>query len=160
MAARGERYKAIQEGRKTYFTGLPCPRGHVSQRHVYLGCLECRPGFDKKSRLRTRTENPEKLMFWEASRRARKSGLPFDIQVSDIVIPDVCPLLGIKIEIGAVGNPVDGSPSLDRIECSKGYVVGNVWVISHRANTLKSNATLEELQMLTANLAAKVAQTN
>jgi hypothetical protein len=99
-------------------------------------------------------------MLWDAKRRAKKAGLPFDIQFDDIVIPDVCPLLGIKIERGAVGQPVNGSPSLDRIECSKGYVAGNVWVISHRANTLKSNATIEELLMLSANLAGKMAQTN
>jgi hypothetical protein len=37
------------------------------------------------------------------------------------------------------------SPSLDQLIARNGYVRGNVWVISHRANTLKSNATSEEL---------------
>jgi hypothetical protein len=44
------------------------------------------------------------------------------------------------------------SPSLDRIDNTKGYVPGNVWVISWRANDLKRNATLEELKLLVAAL--------
>jgi len=46
----------------------------------------------------------------------------------------------------AEGKVSDNSYSLDRIDPSKGYVKGNVEVISHRANTLKSNATIEELE--------------
>jgi len=34
---------------------------------------------------------------------------------------------------------------------SKGYVKGNVWVISHRANTMKSNADLDEMIMFVEN---------
>jgi hypothetical protein len=44
------------------------------------------------------------------------------------------------------------SPTLDRIDNSKGYIVGNVWVISMRANRLKSDATVDELMMLATNL--------
>jgi len=44
---------------------------------------------------------------------------------------------------------VPNSPSLDRIDPTKGYVKGNVWIISHKANTFKSYATHEELKILT-----------
>jgi hypothetical protein len=64
------------------------------------------------------------------------------ITKEDIVIPDTCPLLGTPME----------SPSLDRIDSTKGYVKGNVWVISNRANTLKNDATLTELKTLVENL--------
>jgi hypothetical protein len=47
---------------------------------------------------------------------------------------------------------LDNSYSLDRIDSNKGYVKGNVWVISRRANVIKNNATLEELELLTNNL--------
>ena len=40
------------------------------------------------------------------------------------------------------------SPSLDQIVPGLGYVKGNVQVISHRANTLKSDGTLEEFKKL------------
>lgn len=78
--------------------------------------------------------------------------LDFNIDMLDIVIPDMCPLLGIPLLRASVGRKVHGSPSLDRIDPSKGYIKGNVWVISTRANTLKNNATLEELATLVDNL--------
>lgn len=45
----------------------------------------------------------------------------------------------------ADGRQEDGSPSLDRLDCRKGYVRGNVEVISWKANRIKSNATVMEL---------------
>lgn len=42
------------------------------------------------------------------------------------------------------------------IDSSKGYIKGNVWVVSKRANTIKNNATLEELELLVANLRNKI----
>ncbi len=44
------------------------------------------------------------------------------------------------------------SPSLDRIDSTKGYTKGNIWVISNRANTLKNDATLSELKLLVERL--------
>lgn len=89
-------------------------------------------------------------MHAAAKSRAKARGLPFDIETEDIVVPDFCPILGIalqsKIGMGPSGIGANASsPSLDRIDNSKGYVKGNVMVISMRANNLKSNATLEEI---------------
>ena len=39
------------------------------------------------------------------------------------------------------------SPALDRIDNTKGYIRGNVWVISHRANQMKVDANIEELKL-------------
>lgn len=44
----------------------------------------------------------------------------------------------------------DGSPSLDRVDNTRGYVPGNVLVISWKANQIKSNATLAELESIVA----------
>lgn len=82
-------------------------------------------------------------MIADARKRAKKKNLPFDISIEDIYVPDVCPVLGITLEIGR--DDLDTSPSLDRLDPAKGYVKGNVNVISYRANTLKNNATSEEL---------------
>lgn len=91
---------------------------------------------------------PELRMFNGAKHRAKKRNLEFNIEVSDINIPEVCPILGTKIEHGKLGN--DTGPSLDRIDNALGYVKGNVWVVSRRANRIKSDATLDELEKIVA----------
>ena len=53
-------------------------------------------------------------------------------------------------------NKSDNSYSLDRIDSNKGYIKGNVWIISNRANTIKNNASLEELELLMSNLKKKL----
>jgi len=94
-------------------------------------------------------------MLEQAYHRALKGGLDFTITEKDIVIPEICPLLGIPLA-PCRGKHGDGSPSLDRIDSDRGYTPDNVWVISHRANRIKYDATLEELTMLTQNLNRKV----
>jgi hypothetical protein len=84
-----------------------------------------------------------------AKRRARKMNLPFDLKIDDIKIPDVCPALGIPIYPGD-GTTHDGSPSLDRIIPELGYIKGNVVVISHKANRIKSNGSLSDLEAVVA----------
>jgi hypothetical protein len=79
-----------------------------------------------------------------AKYRSAKTSQPFDLTVDDIVIPEVCPVLGIPLVSGGGGFSPD-SPSVDKIDPKKGYVKGNICVISWRANKLKSDATLEEL---------------
>lgn len=99
-----------------------------------------------QTRHRFETNNPEKLMLKAARQRARKKNLPFNITLEDIIIPTTCPVLGmtLKFNKGSKSGGRPDSPSLDRIKPELGYVKGNVRVISHRANHLKSNATLEE----------------
>lgn len=97
---------------------------------------------------------PREERMWRSAReRARRAGLEFTIGVADIVIPETCPLLGTSIEpaIGRRGAHAN-SPSLDRIDPARGYVPGNVWVISYRANAIKQDATPEELEAIAVNL--------
>jgi hypothetical protein len=82
-----------------------------------------------------------------AAWRAKARGLVFTLKLSDILIPEFCPLLGIKIDVNAPRNS-PYLPSLDRKDSSQGYTPSNVWVISYRANNLKNNATLSELKQL------------
>lgn len=90
---------------------------------------------------------PEKRMFNAARVTARKQNLPFNIKLEDIVIPEVCPVFGIPLEVTA-GPRTNNTPSLDKIIPELGYVKGNIRVISFRANRLKSDASLEEIQKL------------
>ena len=67
------------------------------------------------------------------------------------VVVDTCPLLGLPLTY-ATGKLQDTSPTLDRKLCELGYTKDNIAVISHRANRLKSDSTIEELQTLLNNL--------
>lgn len=92
------------------------------------------------------TQSPEQKMIQRARNRARKNGLECTITVKDIVIPKTCPVLGIELVVhsgSSGGRP--NSPALDRIDNSKGYVPGNIQVISHRANQMKADANTQEL---------------
>lgn len=85
-----------------------------------------------------------KMLHRSARNRAKYKGLDFTITKEDVVIPDVCPILGIPLSI-AEGTMQPYSPSLDRKDNSKGYTPDNVWVISSLANTMKSSASIEQL---------------
>lgn len=66
-------------------------------------------------------------------------------------LPQYCPVFGIKLNYqGNKGQKgfVDDSPSIDKIDPKKGYVKGNVQIISWRANRIKSDATIQELETL------------
>lgn len=88
--------------------------------------------------------NPAWIMYHNARRRARELNIPFDIKFTDIIIPEYCPVLGFKLTT----DNRETNPSLDRILPELGYVVGNIQVISMRANRLKNDATIEELEKL------------
>lgn len=93
-------------------------------------------------------------MLVGARQRAAAAGVPFAITKNDIVIPRFCPVFGVKLEKGTKGNNPN-APSLDRVIPSLGYVIGNIIVISQRANVLKRDATLTELNRLVAWLNAR-----
>jgi hypothetical protein len=88
-------------------------------------------------------------MFLSAKKRAKRDGLEFTITKDDIKIPEHCPILGCKLEKN-IGRVKYNSPSLDRVDTLKGYVPGNVQVISTKANTHKGDLSLEEARRLVA----------
>ena len=96
---------------------------------------------------RAKTKDPRKVMLDRVKKRVVEKGMDLDITHEDIRIPSHCPILGIPL-YRVKGKTHYGTPSLDRILPTKGYVKGNVWVISHRANVLKNNATLDEARAI------------
>jgi hypothetical protein len=90
-------------------------------------------------------------MYSNAKKRAMAKGLEFNIDREDIILTDKCPILEIDFVVGKKGNYYH-SVSLDRIDSSKGYIKGNVRVISMLANVMKSNATLEQLRTFARNI--------
>jgi hypothetical protein len=104
--------------------------------------------------------DPEGIILSNAKSRAKKKGLDFNITREDLVCPEFCPLLGIPLmpTKGTGLHATDNSPSVDRLDPAKGYIKGNVWIISYRANTIKNSATWQELFSLALNLRAKIVE--
>jgi len=92
-----------------------------------------------------RRKNIRSTMLYSARSRAKQYGIQINIGIEDIIIPSHCPVLGIKISTDGNKN---NSPSLDRIFPELGYTKGNVRVISWRANWIKNNSTIEEIEKL------------
>jgi hypothetical protein len=86
---------------------------------------------------------------WQLLKRARDSskqrGLVFNISIEDIIIPVHCPYLKIELTTISNGGRQESNASLDRIDNTKGYIKGNVQVISSKANFMKRNASIKEL---------------
>ena len=85
-------------------------------------------------------------MFYSVKSRCKSRNIVFALEKSDIVIPDKCPLLGIKFDKNRY------SPTLDRIKPELGYIKGNVQVISKKANTMKNDASFAELMSFSKNI--------
>jgi predicted nucleic acid-binding Zn-ribbon protein len=123
--------------------------------NTHRECTKCGTVFEITSKMtlckkcnseRVKSKTPEWKMHQRAKQRSKSSGREFSIKVSDIDIPDICPVLGIELNMnsgrsGAYRN----SPSLDRINNSKGYTKDNIQVISQLANAMKCHASNEEL---------------
>ena len=119
---------------------------------LYYNCRSCarnkaRRSYrtHKSSNVEKYKENPEKKIFQNLKGRAKKNGVVFEIEISDIIIPEICPVLGIPI---IPFSSSDNSPSVDKFIPTLGYVKGNINIISKRANRIKDNATVEEVEKL------------
>ena len=126
----------------TQFTKTGQRHKYCSNACIYKSRLNYLEGWIK--------QNPELMLLNRARYRARRKKLEFNLDKEDIKIPEVCPILGIPIQAnkGKTGW-FDNSVSLDRIDPTKGYTKDNIRVISNRANRLKCDATLEELEKIT-----------
>ena len=93
-------------------------------------------------------ERKIQLTNQRCKQRAKKDKVPFNIDANYLIsiFPknNKCPVLGIKMQFG--GNDIQISPSVDKIIPKKGYVKGNVVWMSYRANSLKTNASIDELK--------------
>jgi len=96
---------------------------------------------------RFRVNNPVKALLINKRAWCKRHKVEFDLQEEDIIIPTVCPVLGIPLFWGG-GIKNDNSPSLDRFDPKGGYTKENIRVLSWRANNLKSNGTLTEFELI------------
>ena len=92
-----------------------------------------------------RLRRPNVVILSLAKQRAKKKGVPFNLTEKDIRIGKRCPVLGVPFVRGKNKRPIDTSPTLDRINPNRGYVPGNVIVISALANRIKSTANARQI---------------
>lgn len=92
-----------------------------------------------------RRDNYARYIFMSLRTRARRLNIEFNLEESDVVIPDVCPILGVPLTQLVGHGRQDYNPSVDRIIPQKGYTKGNIEIMSDKANRMKNNASPEEL---------------
>jgi hypothetical protein len=151
------REEAKKQNLHRYFNGKPCRKGHIGEKFVSsMSCVVCRDIKNKSlEHKKYSKEKYEELglkflksMWWRAKKRSEKTGIEFNIEISDIIIPSVCPVFGIDFEVGVGKGPSDKSPSLDRIDNTKGYIKGNIQVISFKANRMKNDCNVDDMEKL------------
>lgn len=122
-------------------------RGANSKRTV---CTSCRAEGQRRRYKKHCLENPFKIKVTKAKQRSIKLGLPFNLdqEYLESIWTGVCPALGIEIFNGQ-DRVLDNTAELDRLIPSLGYTRGNVIFLSRRANRIKNDASLDELQKIT-----------
>ena len=155
----------LKGGKNRIFSTCECECGgkKVCERYGLMigsttscGCVrrETTIAFNKTKRKPkgTRKEDDRRYkMFHNAQHRAKRKGIPFTITINDIIIPETCPLLGIPL-VSTSDKRDPRNPSLDQITPGKGYTPDNIWVVSSRANWIKCDASIQELELLVENL--------
>lgn len=152
------RLDAIKQGQTIYTSQKSCLKHNQNLRYTSTSvCVICTR---EKVKIQSRyVENYLALrtpagciaqLLRNAKNRATTHNLEFNLTTEDLIWTPKCPLLGIELFVSS-GKVGPNSPTLDRIDNSKGYISGNVRIISFKANTIKSNATREEIQTLLSN---------
>jgi len=126
-----------------YFLNTSAKNGRntTNNKRINTCCKKCQSEQYKQS-------PTESKILHACRKRAKDKGLEFTLKLEDIVIPSHCPMLGIPLHPTSGQAAHANSPSLDRLDPRKGYTPENTQIISHRANTIKSNATPEELRLI------------
>lgn len=91
-------------------------------------------------------KDPLRNLLKHVKGRSKKDGVEFSITKADLEWPEFCPVLGMKLIRNSKKGWADDTHSIDRIDNSKGYIPGNVKIISWKANDIKGHATIEELE--------------
>ncbi len=128
-----EKRKLYYEQRKEYYKAQNQVWRDANKQH--------RKEHAAKKHKERKQRNPELYLWKYAKARSKYDNMDFDLELSDIVIPEVCPYFKVPFQM----SDKQLAASLDRIDSTKGYTKDNVRVISYMANRMKNNATEEQL---------------
>jgi hypothetical protein len=109
-------------------------------------------GGKNHERITTIKKTNEQLILERVKQSAKERNLEFNLDINDIIIPEYCPLLDMKLTFIYSLESRDSYYSIDRIDSSRGYVKGNIQIMSLKANTMKNSATKEELVTFAQNI--------
>lgn len=101
----------------------------------------------REHQARFQENNIDVVLYHVTKQRAKTHGIEHTITREDIRVPTHCPILKCELDHSRGKGRRWNGASLDRIDPTKGYIPGNVWVISDLANRMKQNATNEQLQL-------------
>lgn len=139
----------------TYTTRRGPPKKYCSTHCRYNRYYSLNKDKEKARREKFSSNFYERKILSRIKSKCKAKGIPFNLEPDDIVIPTHCPILGIELVCHVKGKTKGYNPeaaSVDRIDPKKGYVKGNIRIISARANLLKNDATLDELRLVLADL--------
>ena len=135
-----------QERNLSHFSLLDKTRKTTIERKTT--CKKCSASIRQTEKLnRDWKVDAAKLLYKNIKSRCKRIGREFSIDLEDIIIPEKCPVFGFDLKREDKKTWMF-APSVDRIDSSKGYIKGNITVVSRRANILKRDATVEELELL------------
>ena len=112
-------------------------QSHKKERQIYNG----------------RPDNHLKRLVRTAILRSKSNKLEFDEHALYSIItpqPVICACCKkiLDYSIGRGRNNAEGSPSIDRINNSKGYIAGNIAIICLRCNRIKRDSTIYEIEYI------------
>lgn len=130
-------------GKLKYYKNTCLRHGILAFRVLDNSCPFCAAEAYLKRKKTNRTFNQLRELLHQRKRKAKERGIEFTITKDDVreLTPSVCPVLGIPLSFE---GELDTSPSIDRLDNSKGYTRENIRIISTRANRIKSDGTSEE----------------
>ncbi len=132
------------EQRKRYYTKhreAILARMKVKQQEMFKD-EQLRTEYCEKWRRYTRNNYAARLLSSVKS-RSKSKAIPFDLSIEDIIIPEYCPKTGIKLVVHTERGKFYDTPSLDRIDSTKGYIKNNVQVVCYWYNVAKLHFTEE-----------------
>ncbi len=134
--------KELKDFETEYYVNKRCKGGRARM------CKECYR-LSTRRYFKGRHDNPVIRLIDSCRNRSYTEGTTHAITEADLVLPETCPYLGIKLDYRRASEKgqkrTPDAASVDRIDPTKGYVPGNVQVISDLANRMKQDATVEEL---------------
>jgi hypothetical protein len=123
-----------------------CQRLRIATKRLKPGYKEREKAFARSWKVR----NTAAYLIKGCKARAVEKNIPFNLKPSDLTIPKICPIL--KHPMHLAEGYSEYSPSVDRVDNSKGYVKGNVAVISRLANAMKNHCDEKQLKVFAKNI--------